>query len=110
MSVTLSPPTATAAAGTRWDAFRLLLHDQRAGCVQQRELAQAEAATAPSDPVAVNRAATLLRRIEEIDAALRRITDGGYGVCTHCRGEIPSERLEFRPQAATCVGCPQPAN
>ena len=46
---------------------------------------------------------------EEIDAALQRIADGGYGLCTHCGADIPLERLEFRPWAATCVGCPRSA-
>lgn len=59
------------------------------------------------DPVAVNRAATLLRTIEDIDAALERIAAGTYGVCVHCQAAIPAERLEFRPFAAACVSCQQ---
>ncbi|WP_336026769.1 TraR/DksA family transcriptional regulator [Geodermatophilus sp. FMUSA9-8] len=111
MSVTLpSPAPAPAAPGTRWEPFRHLLTDQRADCLRQRELALSEAATAVPDPVAVRRAATLQRTVEEIDAALQRIADGSYGVCTDCHGDISSERLEFRPHAATCVACPQPAS
>jgi DnaK suppressor protein len=111
MSVTLPSTAATAAApATQWEPFRVLLTDQRADCLRQRELTLAEAATAVPDPVAVNRSATLLRRIDEIDAALQRIADGTYGVCTLCRDDIPSERLEVRPHAATCVACQRSAH
>jgi DnaK suppressor protein len=106
MSVTISPPAATVtAAAPTWDSFRVLLDEQRADCVRQRELARAEAATALPDLVAVNRAATLLRTIDEIDAALERIADGSYGVCVYCGTDIPVERLEFRPSATGCVAC-----
>lgn len=44
-------------------------------------------------------------RLAEIDAALARLDDGSYGVCTSCGRSIPDARLEVRPYAATCVGC-----
>jgi RNA polymerase-binding transcription factor DksA len=108
MSGTITPQaTPTAAPSTKWESFRVLLEDQRADCLRQRELALAETATSMPDPVAMSRAATLLRTIEEIDAALERIADGTYGVCVHCGATIPAERLEFRPRSAACVACPQ---
>jgi RNA polymerase-binding transcription factor DksA len=105
MSTTLSPLSPTAAPATKWDSFRVLLEDQRAACVRQRQLARAEAATSIPDPVAMSRAAHLLLTIDEIDAALDRIADGTYGVCVQCGVDIPAERLEFRPYAAGCVAC-----
>jgi RNA polymerase-binding protein DksA len=39
----------------------------------------------------------------EIDAALKRIDDGAYGICTKCGREIAPERLEARPWAALCI-------
>ena len=104
---TVSPPQTTTAPapGAPWEAFRVLLDEQRADCVRQRELALAEAATSMPDPVAQSRAATLALTIDEIDAALHRIADGTYGVCVHCGVAIPTERLEFRPFAAGCVAC-----
>jgi RNA polymerase-binding protein DksA len=45
------------------------------------------------------------RRLEEIDAALLRLDDGGYGTCERCGRPIPAERLEVRPTARTCVTC-----
>ena len=44
-------------------------------------------------------------RIAEIDAALTRLDDGTYGVCTGCGEPIPPARLRARPAAATCVAC-----
>ncbi len=44
-------------------------------------------------------------RLAEIDAALGRLDDGGYGRCHRCGGPIGAERLAVRPSATTCVGC-----
>ena len=41
----------------------------------------------------------------EIDAALLRIDDGRYGLCTSCGNEIALGRLQVRPQAALCIRC-----
>ncbi len=38
-------------------------------------------------------------------AALSRIDDGTYGICTVCAQQIAEERLDAIPWAATCVGC-----
>jgi RNA polymerase-binding transcription factor DksA len=106
VSLTLNSPAATTPAPAQtWDPFRVLLEEQRADCLQQRELALAEAATSVPDPVAQSRAASLALTIDEIDAALHRITEGTYGACVHCGIAIPTERLEFRPFAAGCVAC-----
>ncbi len=40
-----------------------------------------------------------------IDAALARIEEGTYGVCTRCGKEIPPERLEAMPAAELCITC-----
>jgi DnaK suppressor protein len=100
-----APSTASPATATTEEAFRVLLEEQRADCLRQRESALAEAATAMPDPVAVRRAASMLFALDEIDAALDRIAEGTYGRCTHCGVVIPRERLEFRPFAAGCVAC-----
>lgn len=106
MSVTSPSPASTPlATRRRWDSFRVLLEEQRADCVRQRQLVRAETATSVPDPVAVRRAASLLMTIDEIDAALDRIAEGTYGRCQHCGVEIPAERLEFRPFASGCVAC-----
>jgi RNA polymerase-binding protein DksA len=43
--------------------------------------------------------------LAEIDAALQRIENGTYGVCTNCGKQIPPERLEARPWATLCIDC-----
>jgi len=44
--------------------------------------------------------------LAEIDAALRRVENGGYGRCERCGTVIATERMAARPVARTCVGCP----
>lgn len=43
--------------------------------------------------------------ITAIRAALQRIEDGSYGVCTSCGEDIAPRRLEVLPTASRCVGC-----
>ena len=43
--------------------------------------------------------------LSEIDAALRRIDEGNYGICTNCGRSIPEERLEALPWATLCIDC-----
>ena len=43
--------------------------------------------------------------LQAIDAALRRLQDGGYGVCVDCGAAVGLERLRAEPQAARCIGC-----
>ncbi len=44
-------------------------------------------------------------RIDEVDAALRRLDSGAYGACRSCRRPIPAARLEAVPEATQCVVC-----
>jgi RNA polymerase-binding protein DksA len=43
--------------------------------------------------------------LADIDAALKRIEDGTFGICTNCGKQIPEERLEARPWATLCIDC-----
>ncbi|HEU5280171.1 MAG TPA: TraR/DksA C4-type zinc finger protein [Gaiellaceae bacterium] len=43
--------------------------------------------------------------LAEIDAALKRIEAGTYGICTNCGKQIPEERLEALPWATLCIDC-----
>jgi len=45
---------------------------------------------------------TLLNKIE---ASIKQIDDGSYGVCEECGEEIPVARLEVRPVATLCIRC-----
>lgn len=48
---------------------------------------------------------TIGNSIEEIDAALERITKGTYGTCEVCHNEIEEARLEANPAARTHTHC-----
>jgi DnaK suppressor protein len=41
----------------------------------------------------------------EIDAALRRLNEGTYGICARCRKPIPAARLEAAPTTLHCLAC-----
>jgi RNA polymerase-binding transcription factor DksA len=43
--------------------------------------------------------------LEQIEAALERIEDGVYGVCTECEAKIPKARLQVLPHTPHCVKC-----
>ncbi len=53
--------------------------------------------------------AALLRQahdqLDSVDAALRRLDEGGYGRCERCGRPIAPERLAARPSATRCVSC-----
>jgi DnaK suppressor protein len=40
-----------------------------------------------------------------VDAALRRLDEGSYGICERCGRPIAAGRLVARPTAAMCVSC-----
>lgn len=43
------------------------------------------------------------RRLEQIEAALRRIEDGAYGTCEACGKPIAEDRLAAIPWARLCI-------
>lgn len=43
--------------------------------------------------------------LDQIEVALERIEDGGYGRCAECETRIPAARLEAIPYATCCVEC-----
>jgi RNA polymerase-binding transcription factor DksA len=45
------------------------------------------------------------RELSEIDAALRRITEGCYGTCQACGGPMGLQRMRAIPEARFCTGC-----
>ena len=45
----------------------------------------------------------LEQRHKEINKALERMDKGTYGSCEVCNAEIPLDRLEATPAAATCI-------
>lgn len=43
--------------------------------------------------------------LAKIDEALKRLEDGGYGVCADCGQEISEARLSAVPFASLCIDC-----
>jgi DnaK suppressor protein len=55
----------------------------------------------------VDRESNLLRQVK---AALRRIHDGSFGICTECDSEISPRRLAALPWALLCIQCQEAAD
>jgi RNA polymerase-binding protein DksA len=49
--------------------------------------------------------AVLENKLKDIDAALKSIETGRYGICEMCGEPIEVERLEIKPDATLCVNC-----
>jgi RNA polymerase-binding transcription factor DksA len=50
-------------------------------------------------------ASRLMERARRLRAALTRMSDGEYGLCSECAAAIPPRRLLAVPDATTCVTC-----
>ncbi|MEV6525532.1 TraR/DksA family transcriptional regulator [Longispora sp. NPDC051575] len=55
----------------------------------------------------ISLANNLLERVTQLERALERVDEGGYGHCEKCGNAIPVERLAAFPSATLCVTCKQ---
>jgi RNA polymerase-binding transcription factor DksA len=88
------------------DRYRRRLEEERRFRVDQ--LAALEAESCPTTPhESVHRALLIAAStaLDEIDAALDRLSSGRYGRCVTCSAELPAERLDVLPMAALCMAC-----
>jgi len=46
-----------------------------------------------------------MKKLEEIELALDKISKGDYGICEMCEDEIDIERLRVKPFAKYCISC-----
>lgn len=46
-----------------------------------------------------------VEEVRDIDAALMRIADGSFGLCTDCGQPINPARLQVNPAASRCLTC-----
>ena len=53
--------------------------------------------------------AVLEKKLNDVEAALKSIEKGGYGICEDCGKAIATERLEVKPDATLCLTCQQKA-
>jgi DnaK suppressor protein len=66
----------------------------------------AEQATELQDDVPLEQQEALIeRKMASIKAALGRINDSSYGICTRCGEQISFKRLNAMPEAALCISC-----
>ena len=47
----------------------------------------------------------LEKSLKDIDASLKKIAKGEYGICKYCGKEIEMKRLLIRPDSSACVSC-----
>lgn len=101
--------------------FRALLQAQRRRLLDEMHeiMTPAAAKTGINAPVAENALPhamdamdsammTVIRnsqKLQEIEVALARISDGSYGVCIYCGGGIDRARLKFQPTTRYCLPC-----
>ncbi len=102
------------------DTLRRRLEDERDALMRLRQQEATDAVAAAEkvpdvgdrQDAAATEAATLAHwtladhervRLEEVEAALRRLADGSYGVCEHTDEPIPFARLEVEPTARATV-------
>ena len=43
--------------------------------------------------------------LSKLDLALKKITDGTFGICEVCDDQIGKKRLEARPETTLCIKC-----
>ena len=86
------------AATTDAQAAVVELDQSKVGRLSRMDAMQAQAMA----QAAVGRRKQQLQRIE---AALRRLDDGEYGLCRVCDEAINPQRLAFDPAVPTCISC-----
>jgi DnaK suppressor protein len=102
--------------GLDLDRFRSTLESERARLLHASLLDETgDLAIGSGDHLADSASETFLRELDggleenaghllnEIEAALARIDDGTYGLCTRCGRPIDPERLEAVPYATLCI-------
>lgn len=99
---------AASALATHLSAARLAR--LRRSLVEERIIQQSRAVELQDPPDLEPDLAELLlvrcrEALDEIEAAVRLIDQGAYGLCSVCGTAIPYERLEAVPATRCCVSC-----
>lgn len=45
------------------------------------------------------------KTLRDTNIALKRLAEGGYGICKYCKKPIEEKRLLARPTSSACVSC-----
>jgi DnaK suppressor protein len=78
--------------------------ETRANSARQADSADQAAAEYERQTLA-HKADMARQTIRNLNEALKRITQGDFGECAQCGGEIESKRLEAIPTARYCLKC-----
>lgn len=89
------------------------LRAQHGGSTSRAESAAEALGNASDDQSQANTERDLSFALEEresaeliaIDAAIKRIVDGSFGLCVDCGVSIPAARLHANPTAMRCIDC-----
>lgn len=73
--------------------------------LQTRLQAQLSSGDGHGEPEAQFLAQSVRRRLNQVNAALERIEEGKYGVCTDCQVQIENDRLALQPMSTRCTRC-----
>lgn len=63
------------------------------------------AARSEADGVEDEQQRVELAELRDVEAALRRLEEGRFGLCASCAEAIPVERLRANPSALRCTAC-----
>jgi RNA polymerase-binding transcription factor DksA len=88
--------------GLRAQLTELGFADQGSGLSYDSNFADSSQVTAERGE-AERLAGELRESLEEVDAALKRLEDGTYGICEVCGKPIGAARLEAMPAARLCI-------
>lgn len=90
----------------RADIMDLVHHKQETELTDQEVGDEADAATQSAERELLFELSDNERQmLDAVEAALRKIKQGRYGICESCHKKIPRERLKFIPHARYCVTC-----
>jgi DnaK suppressor protein len=64
-----------------------------------------QAVEAEDDDSLIAQESLIMARIAAVRAAITRVDQGRYGVCTACGEDISVARLKVLPEASQCIGC-----
>jgi RNA polymerase-binding transcription factor DksA len=109
MTITQNPAEATAVAGEPLELLREMLEEQFA--LQTNRLTELTVySRLPGhggyDPQTLEHLAAAARGgISDAANALRRMSEGTYGLCENCHKPIPLGRLRAMPHAVCCTQC-----
>jgi DnaK suppressor protein len=95
------------------ESLLLRIEQQREGKASRAEVAFAHFDHTQDDEAQINSERDIefaineneTAQLQSIDEALKRITQGVYGLCLECGTRLPRERLLAAPQATRCMAC-----